>query len=120
MRYVLLALAVFGLITSSVFTGMVLAALPQLFRERREAFAALDREPRYPPPLSLLKPLHGAEPGLESYLATFFEQVYPVYEILFCARSADDSGLAIARRVAARFPEISVQFLSTGGVPDYI
>jgi ceramide glucosyltransferase len=120
MLYALLALAVFGLITSSVFTGMVLAALPRYFRERREAFIALDREPRYTPPLSLLKPLHGAEPGLESYLTTFFEQVYPVYEILFCARSDDDAGLEIARRVAARFPEIPVQFLSTGGQPDYI
>jgi len=120
MLYVLLALAVFGLITSTVFTGMVLAALPRFFRERREAFAAMDREPRYTPPLSLLKPLHGAEPGLESYLTTFFEQAYPVYEILFCTRSADDPGLAIARRVAARYPEIPVQFLSTGGEPDYI
>ncbi|HEY2858875.1 MAG TPA: glycosyltransferase [Terracidiphilus sp.] len=120
MQYALLALAVFGLITSSVFTGMVLAAVPRFVRERREAFAAIDREPRYTPPLSLLKPLHGAEPGLESYLDTFFQQVYPAYEILFCARSADDLGLTIARRVAARYPEIPVQFLSTGGQPDYI
>jgi ceramide glucosyltransferase len=120
MLYALLALAVFGLITSSVFTGMVLAALPRFFRERRDAYLAMDREPRYTPPLSLLKPLHGAEPGLESYLTTFFEQVYPVYEILFCTKSPDDPGLALARTVAARYPEISVQFLSTGGQPDYI
>jgi ceramide glucosyltransferase len=120
MLYALLALAVFGLITSSVFTGMTLAALPRFFRERREAFAAMDQEPRYTPPLSLFKPLHGAEPGLEAYLATFFEQVYPVYEILFCARSADDAGLAVARNVAARYPEIPAQFLSTAGVPGYI
>jgi ceramide glucosyltransferase len=120
MLYALLALAVFGLITSSVFTGMTLAALPRFFRERRDAYLAMDREPRYTPPLSLLKPLHGAEPGLEAYLTTFFEQVYPVYEILFCTKSPDDPGLAIARRVAERYPEIPVQFLSTGGEPDYI
>lgn len=118
--YALLALAVFGLITSSVFTGMVLAAVPRFVRERRLAFAAIDREPRHTPPLSLLKPLHGAEPGLESYLDTFFQQVYPAYEILFCARSANDPGLDIARRVAAQHPEIPVQFLATGGQPDYI
>lgn len=120
MLYALLALAVFGLITSSVFAGMALAALPAFFRERREALAALDRIPGYTPPLTLLKPLHGAEPGLESYLRTFFEQDYPVYEILFCTRTADDAGLAVARRVAARYPEIQVQFLFTGGEPDYI
>ncbi len=46
MLYALLALAVFGLITSSVFTGMTLAALPRFFRERREAYLAMDREPQ--------------------------------------------------------------------------
>jgi ceramide glucosyltransferase len=64
--------------------------------------------------------LHGADPGLESYLETFFTQDYPEYEILFCARDASDPGLETARRVAARHPEIPVRFLSTGGQPDYI
>jgi len=117
MLYALLALAVFGLITSSVFTGMTLAAVPRYLRERREAYSALEREPAFTPPLTLLKPLHGDEPNLEAHLATFFEQDYPGYEILFCARSADDAGLAAARRVAARFPAIPAQFLSTGEPP---
>lgn len=120
MLYALLAFAVFGLITSSVFTGMVLAAVPQYLRERREAYFALDHEPRFSPRLSLLKPLHGAEPGLAEHLATFFEQDYPTYEIMFCARSSNDAGLAIAREVAERYPHVPVQFLSTGGIPDYI
>jgi ceramide glucosyltransferase len=119
MLYAILALAVFGLVTSSVFTGMVLAAAPQFLRERREAYFALEHEPRFTPRLSLLKPLHGAEPGLAEHLATFFQQDYPTYEIIFCARSSKDAGLAIARQVAERHPEIPVQFLS-GGNPDYI
>lgn len=70
--------------------------------------------------LTLLKPLHGSEPGLEAHLATFFQQDYPAYEVLFCARSADDAGLETARRVAARYPHIPIKILSTGGRPDYI
>jgi len=96
---------------------MTLAAVPRYLRERREAYSALEREPAFTPPLTLLKPLHGDEPSLEAHLATFFEQDYPGYEILFCARSADDAGLAAARRVAARFPAIPAQFLSTGEPP---
>ncbi len=80
----------------------------------------LEARPGFTPPLTLLKPLHGAEPGLEAHLATFFEQDYPEYEILFCARSAEDAGLETARRVAARYPQIPAKFLSTGGEPDYI
>jgi ceramide glucosyltransferase len=117
MLHALLALAVFGLITSTVFAAMVLSAVPGYLRERRAAFAKLDHPPGFSPPLSLLKPLHGAEPGLEEHLATFFEQDYPKYEILFCARAADDAGLETARRVAARYPQIAVRFLSTGEPP---
>ena len=99
---------------------MVLAAVPRFLRERRAAYGKLDNNPGFTPPLSLLKPLHGDEPGLEAHLATFFEQDYPQFEILFCTRSAEDAGLATARRVAARYPQVPVKFLSTGGEPDYI
>ncbi len=68
----------------------------------------------FTPPLSLLKPLHGAEPGLEANLATFFEQEYPEFEILFCARTDDDAGLEMARRVAARYPHVAARFFCAG------
>lgn len=120
MPYILVGLAVFGLVTSSVFAGMVLWAVPGYLRERRAAMAAMAARPGFTPPLTLLKPLHGAEPGLEAHLATFFEQDYPKFEILFCARSADDAGLDAAKRVAAKFPAIPARFFVTGGQPDYI
>lgn len=120
MHYVLLGLAIFGLFTSSVFAGMVLWAVPAYLRDRNQANFAAGMRAASAPPLSLLKPLHGAEPNLEEHLATFFAQDYPSYEILFCARNQNDAGLAIARSVAARFPHIPAKFLWTGGQPDYI
>jgi ceramide glucosyltransferase len=117
MAYVLLGLAVFGLVTSTVFAGMVLAGARHRLRSRDAFSSAVD----FTPALSLLKPLHGSEPGLAASLATFFEQDYPAanFEILFCARDEDDAGLAIARQVAARYPEIRSRFLWTGE-PRYI
>ncbi|MGA2674664.1 MAG: glycosyltransferase [Terracidiphilus sp.] len=120
MSHVLLVLSLFGLVTSSVFAGMVLASVPGYLRDRRRSLAQLGARPGFTPPLTLLKPVHGDEPGLDAHLASFFEQDYPEYEILFCARSPQDAGLETARRVAARYPHIPVQFLSTGGQPDYI
>jgi len=120
MWYVFLALAVFGLLTSTVFAVMVLWAMPSYLRERVLALKRLEARPGFVPPLTLLKPLHGAEPGLEAHLATFFEQDYPEYEILFCARDAEDAGLETARRVASRYPHIPARFFSTGGEPPYI
>src|SRR5580698_6476639 len=107
---VLLGLAVFGLLTSTVFAGMVVAGARHHLRSR-EASSALSN---FAPPLSLLKPVHGDEPGLEANLATFFEQDYPEYELLFCARSDGDEGLTAAHRVAGRFPGIPARFFSTG------
>jgi ceramide glucosyltransferase len=120
MSYVFLALAGFGLVTSSVFAGMVLATVPGYLRERRRALIQLQIRPDFTPPLTLLKPLHGAEPGLDAHLASFFAQDYPDFEILFCAREPDDAGLNIALKVAARYPHIPAKFLWTGGQPDYI
>jgi ceramide glucosyltransferase len=120
MLYVLLALGVLGILTSSGFAAIVLWAVPGYLRERKQALAELEVSPGFTPPLSLLKPLHGAEPGLEEDLESFFLQDYPAYEILFCARSSSDAGLEIARRVAARYPHITSRFLSTNGNPDYI
>jgi ceramide glucosyltransferase len=117
MMYVLLALAIFGLITSSVFAGMVLAAVPRYLRERRLAETQLQGRPGFTPPLTLLKPVHGYEPQLEAHLASFFEQDYPAYEILFCARTEGDAGLETARRVAAEHPTIPARFFSTGEPP---
>ena len=105
---ILFVLGCFGLITSTVFAGMVLAGARFHLRSRQP------QSRTWAPPLSLLKPLHGAEPGLEENLATFFVQDYPEYEILFCARSEDDAGLQIARRVAARYPKVPTRFFSVG------
>ncbi len=120
MSYALLGLGLFGLLTSTVFACIVLAAVPRFLREHEEALRSLAERPGFTPPLTLMKPLHGADPGLEAYLETFFTQDYPEYEILFCAREPGDPGLQTAQRVSARHPEIPVKFLSTGGEPDYI
>ena len=120
MAYVLFGLACVGIVSSTVFAGMGLWAVPRYLRERRAALIVLAARPGFTPPVSMLKPVHGAEPGLEAHLATFFEQDYLEYEILFCERAANDAGLETARRVAAKYPHIGVKFFSTGGVPDYI
>jgi ceramide glucosyltransferase len=113
-------LALLGLITSTGFAAIVLWAVPSYLKERRLALARMQGRPGFTPPLTLLKPLHGAEPGLEADLETFFLQDYPEYEILFCALTPEDAGIQTARRVAARYLHIPVKFLSTNGQPNYI
>jgi ceramide glucosyltransferase len=108
---ILLYGALAGTVTSAIYCGMVLVgALRFARRKRRE-----ERRPaEYLPPVSVLKPLHGAEPDLEENLRGFFDLDYPEYELLFCARHADDAGLQMARRIAAEHPEVRARFLTCG------
>jgi len=104
-------IAITGTATSTIYCGMVIiGALRFALRKRREERTPAD----FLPPVSVLKPLHGAEPDLEANLHGFFRQDYPEYEVLFCARYDSDAGLQLARRVAALYPEVTARFLTCG------
>jgi len=108
----LLLLSIIGIITSTMYALLVATGAVRLAQRRRTTPPGT-----FAPPVSLLKPLHGLEPDLESHLQSFFEQDYPEFEIIFCARTDQDPGLEIARRVAARYPKIRSRFLCSGNAP---
>jgi ceramide glucosyltransferase len=108
----LLLLSIIGIITSTIYALLVATGAVRLAQRRRAMLPGT-----FAPPVSLLKPLHGLEPDLESHLQSFFEQDYPEFEIIFCARTDQDAGLEIARRVAARYPKIRSRFLCSGNAP---
>jgi ceramide glucosyltransferase len=68
------------------------------------------------PGVTLLVPLHGAEPGLEENLRAFALQDYPVCQLVLGVARADDGALAIARRVAAALPDRRID-INVGEVP---
>ena len=104
--------ALAGSITSTIYCGMVVvAALRFGLRKRRDDATP----PAFTPPLSVLKPLHGTEPGMERNLESFFEQEYPAeFELLFCARHETDLGLQLARTVGARYPGVDATYVTCG------
>ena len=105
-------IATVGVTTSTIYSLMVAAAA---FRFRRRTAKATATG--YHPPVSVLKPIHGDEPDLEEHLTSFFEQDYPEFEILFCARHSTDAGLAVARKVASRYPHVTTRVLTSGEPP---
>jgi len=110
MLKILLAFGLFGTLTSTIYLLLVMIAAFRFLRRPKHTTA-------FTPPVSLLKPLHGAEPGLREYLEGFFHLDYPEYEILFCARTEFDPGLAIARELSAKYPGIPVRILTSGEPP---
>ena len=110
-RRALFSVAALGTVTSTIYCGMVVIAAVRFgLRRRREQ----SKSASYLPPLSVLKPLHGTEPGIERNIETFFEQDYPQFELLFCARYDSDEGLQLARRVSERYPQVKARFVTCG------
>ena len=67
--------------------------------------------PAEQPPVSVLKPLYGAEPGLYENLRSFVDQDYPDRQIVFGVRSAEDGALPIVRRLIADRPEVDIDLV---------
>lgn len=67
------------------------------------------------PPVSILKPLRGADANLPINLETFFTMDYPKYELLFCVVDHDDPSIEIVRSLLSKYPEIDAQLVHGGG-----
>lgn len=68
-------------------------------------------------PISILKPLAGADEGLERNLSSFFEQQYPEFEILFAVRDAGDPAVRIVEALQKEFPARPSRLVITGEAP---
>jgi ceramide glucosyltransferase len=68
------------------------------------------------PPVSILKPLRGADPGLEGNLESFFALDYPAYEVLFGVDDESDPAVDVAHRVASRHPEVPSRLVADAHV----
>jgi len=64
-------------------------------------------------PVSILKPLKGADANLHINLETFFTMSnYPQFELLFCVVDHDDESIEI---VMSKYPEVDAQLVYSGG-----
>ena len=106
----LLLIGTAGLVTSTGYLVLVMIAGARFRRDRKNSNA----QPPGFPPVTLLKPVCGMEPGLEEHLTTFFEQQYPAYEIIFGARHNDDPALAVVRRISDIYPSVPVKIVISG------
>jgi ceramide glucosyltransferase len=99
-----LALPIVAVVLASwlCLSGQVLAAL----RFARQPLAGAKTGEQ--PPVSILKPLHGAEPGLYENLRSFVEQDYPSVQIVLGVNNPQDAAIEAARALIRDFPEADI------------
>ncbi len=64
-----------------------------------------------PPPVTVLKPLAGADARLADNLLSFFEQDHPDYELLFGCEDPDDPAVAVVRALIAQHPGVRARLV---------
>src|ERR1700679_1812868 len=72
-------------------------------------------DPKYCPPVSVLKPFRGLDPDAYENLASFCVQDYPDYEMVLCVDSDDHKVRAVIEQVQRDFPKCSIRVLFGSG-----
>lgn len=67
--------------------------------------------PNRRPPVSVLKPLCGADPGLEAHLVALLRQDYPELQLICGVADERDPAVAVVRRVMAQFPAADIDLV---------
>jgi ceramide glucosyltransferase len=102
-----LIVAVAGYASLAIAAGYSLVALAAALAWR--TYVSRPRpSPATQPPVTVLKPLCGAEPGLYEHLRSFCQQDYPQFQIVFGTLDAADPALAVVARLTREFPELPV------------
>src|ERR1700712_1402104 len=92
-------------LAGAIYTLLSASIVGRFVRARAPAAAEL-------PPVTLLKPLHFDEPGLEEDLDTFLNQDYPSpIQIIFGVQDESDPAIAVVRHLMARHPGIDMELV---------
>ncbi|CAG0886321.1 unnamed protein product [Darwinula stevensoni] len=66
------------------------------------------------PGVSIVKPLAGADPNLESNLESFFTLNYPLFEILICVHEDGDPIIESVKRLQKKYPHVECRIFVGG------
>jgi len=93
-----------SLLAAAAMCYTVAAALAAALAARARARPAPHMLPDHWPPVTVLKPLCGAEHELYECLRSFCDQAYPSYQIVFGVSDGDDPAVAVVNRLRSEFP----------------
>jgi len=101
----------FALLLILVWAYAIGATIAALRFARRPIVAPLGVASMSGPPISVLKPLHGAEPGLFENLRSFADQDYPDFQLLLGVRDRTDRALPLARALIGERPLSDIELI---------
>ncbi len=94
--------------------------LISLFCARRY-FTRKPPEGEFRPPVTILKPVKGVDAESFENFASFCEQQYPCFQIVFAVAAEDDPAAPVIRRLMDEFPSVDIDLVIDGRIhgPNY-
>ncbi len=106
-----LALTVDGIALFSIAFSLLTAfAAPSVIKKR-------PFKSKIYPPVTILKPLKGAETGLLENLRSFCEMDYPEFQIILTVATPNDPAASVAKKIKNQFPGLDIQIVFSGNNP---
>lgn len=68
-------------------------------------------DPKFHPPVSILKPICGNERNIYENFASFCRQDYPEYQIVFAVRERQDPVVEVVEKIIAEFADLDIQLV---------
>jgi ceramide glucosyltransferase len=96
-----------GVVSSSIYYLVCLWSAAVFLREREASDGA--RPAQALPPISILKPLKGADPEMYESFRSHCLQNYPEYEIIFGVSDPNDPAVESVKKLQQEFPERRIQ-----------
>jgi len=107
LRWVILA----GATLPFIYYLLAIFSAWRFFRSPAPPISADASAPDFAPPVSILKPVRGLDPGAYENFSSFCRQDYPEYEILFGVNEPDDPVIPVIRKLIRDFPRIAIRLL---------
>jgi ceramide glucosyltransferase len=92
------------LLPATIYSILTLYCAARFFRRGPLPGAAL-------PPVTILKPVKGADPGTFENFASFCCQDYPEFQIIFAVSASDDPAIHIIERIIESYPLVPIELV---------
>jgi ceramide glucosyltransferase len=97
------------LVAASMVYCLLVLASARSFRRYARRYAQL---PEFAPPVSILKPVKGFDPGMyEAFRSHCLQEYAGEYELIFGAGSEDDPAVEAVHRLIAEFPQRQIRLV---------
>src|ERR1700691_4606181 len=110
-RVFLEAAAAIGAVCSLFFYFLSTLGLASFLSDRSKKLKQSLPSEGQLPPVSILKPLRGVDPGIFESFCSHCEQDYPQFQLIFGVSDAADPAIELVRKLQAKYPALAIELI---------